>query len=79
MKPSGEKVTDYPDKKIEIMDQIRSTFQPLLGAGSPILGPPAILVSTDSGLYRLPILIPGTFVSVYGDLAEKVLGASMTQ
>ena len=78
MKPSGKKVIDYPHKKIEIMDQHRRTFHPLLGAGSPIQGPPDILVSTDSGLYRLPIPIPGTFVSVYSDLGETVLGASMT-
>ena len=52
IKPSGKKVIDYPHKKIEIMDSNRSTFHPLLGAGSPIQGPPAILVSTDSGSYR---------------------------
>ena len=70
-----EKVIDYPHKKIEILDQNRSTFHPLLGAGSPIQGPPANLVSTDSGLYRLPILIPALFISVYGDLGKLVLGA----
>ena len=57
------------------MDQNRSTFHPLLGVGSPIQGPSAILVSTDSGSYRLPILIPINFVSVYGDLGKLVLGA----
>ena len=56
------------------MDQIRSTFHTVLDAGSPIQGPPAILVSTNSGLYQLPMLIPGNFVSVDGDLGEKVLG-----
>ena len=38
--------------------QYQKTFHSLLGAGSTLQGPPSIKFSTDSCLYRLPILIP---------------------